>query len=309
MTVAMALEYQKHLEALEPNVIFLMSLYLHSSINPSVIVEAKKAGIRGVKVYPAGVTTHSSSGVTNLKDFYPVLAEMQKQNLVLNLHGECPSGSGITVLNAEERFLPTLLELHHDFPALRIILEHCTTRQAIEAVKSCGPTVAGTITVHHLSLIIDDWCGDSFNFCKPVAKTPEDREALLKAAVSGNPKFFLGSDSAPHPIQAKQGGPDGSAKHAAGIFTSPHVSSLVLDAFEDACRRGILDSEQLTEKILAGFLGEFGRKFYQEPMSRNYIIFGPVDAIHIQDIITDQSGRVEVVPFRRGQFTRSAKWN
>lgn len=130
--------------------------------------------------------------------------------MILNLHGEVPStpshahssttkdSTAITILNAEPAFLPTLKNLHTKFPKLRIILEHCSTAAALEAVRACGPTVAGTITAHHLSLIIDDWAGDPFCFCKPVAKTPEDRDALLKAVVGSEGRFFLGTDSAPH---------------------------------------------------------------------------------------------------------------
>jgi dihydroorotase len=121
-TVAAALSYKEKLEAIEPNVTYLMSLYLNSEMTPQDIIEAKKAGIAGVKSYPAGVTTNSDSGVVDYKDYYPVFAEMEKQDIVLNLHGECPSGKGIDILNAEEKFLPTLKEIHSQFPKLRIVL-------------------------------------------------------------------------------------------------------------------------------------------------------------------------------------------
>src|ERR1700761_8221823 len=133
-----------------------MSLYLHSSIPPETIKEAAKAGIVSVKSYPAGVTTNSSDGVLSYEPFYPVFAEMERENLILCLHGECPNEPGIDILNAEEKFLPTLHKLHELFPKLRIILEHCTSAAAIKAVLACGPTVAATITAHHLYLTIDD---------------------------------------------------------------------------------------------------------------------------------------------------------
>ena len=231
---------------------------------------------------------------------------MERENLVLNLHGECPSSGDITVLNAEEAFLPTLGMLHRDFPKLRIVLEHCTTEKAIEAVKSYGPKVSGTITAHHLSLIVDDWAGDSFNYCKPVAKTPKDRNALLKAAASGNPKFFFGSDSAPHPVQAKQGSVN--PKAAAGIFTQPICTQLVLDAFEQGCQEGILDDGQLTHETLAGFLSEHGRRFYHEPMSSSQLIFGASQIVQIPDLIAVDNCTVAIVPFRKGQRTRSLGW-
>ncbi|CAD6582902.1 MAG: hypothetical protein ASARMPREDX12_001119 [Alectoria sarmentosa] len=301
----MALDYRKRLQTLAPDVHFLMSLYLHPSITPEVVIEAKKAGIR---VYPSGVTTNSSSGVQDLRVFYPVFREMMEQDLVLNLHGECPSRDDVTVLNAEERFLPTLLKLHHDFPRLRIVLEHCSTEAAVAAVFNAGETVVGSITPHHLSLIIDDWAGDSINYCKPVAKTPRDRMALLKAAASGDPKFFLGSDSAPHSIQAKQGGQDGKGKHAAGVWTQPFVLSYALDAFEQGCRMGLLDSGQLTKNTLAGFLGEHGRTFYKEASSEGRIIVGPSGSTQIPEVVESKDHSVKIIPFRRGQYTRCLDW-
>lgn len=167
--VEAVLDYKKRLLAIEPNVNFLMSLYLRPDITPDTIKEAKRAGITGVKSYPAGVTTNSASGVVDYESFYPVFAEMERQDMILNLHGESPStpDSDITVLNAEERFLPTLKSLHEKFPKLRIILEHCTTAAAVQVVKGCGDTVAATITAHHLFLTIDNVVADPFCFCKP----------------------------------------------------------------------------------------------------------------------------------------------
>ena len=163
-----------------------------------------------MKVYPQGVTTGSESGVTSLDEFFPVFAAMQQHDLVLNLHGEVPSShdSRITSMNAEEEFLPTLFDLHKRFPKLRIVLEHISDAKSIAAVRACGPSVVGklrvthdrgtcterstaTITCHHLSLTFDDVIGDPFNFCKPLAKSKQDRDALLKTVCSGDPKFFL----------------------------------------------------------------------------------------------------------------------
>jgi len=303
-TVQRALEYKKELENLEPNVQFLMSMYLHESMTPETIIEAKKHGITGVKSYPAGVTTNSQSGVVDYASFYPVFAEMERQDLILNLHGEVPSKGDITVLSAEERFLPTLLELHAKFPRLRIILEHCTTAAALDAVRKCGPTVAGTITAHHLSIIVDDWAGDPFCFCKPVAKTPADRDALLKAAVSGDSKFFFGSDSAPHPATAKRGGD----KIAAGVFTQPYVVQVVLDSLEMACDRGVLGEEDVTVEKLEGFLGGFGRKFYGVGAERREFVTIKKGEEKIMDILKMDDAGIEVVPFRRGQSTWSVAW-
>lgn len=303
ITVDRALEYKSRLQAIEPNVNYLMSLYLHESIMPETIIDAKKKGITGVKSYPAGVTTNSSSGVVDYTLFYPVFAEMERQNMVLNLHGEVPSTGDVTVLSAEERFVPILAQLHERFPRLRIILEHCTTAAAVEAVQKCGPTVAGTITAHHLSIIIDSWAGDPFCFCKPVAKTPADRDALLRAAVSGNPKFFFGSDSAPHPAASKRGGD----KIAAGVFTQPYTTQVVMDSFEQACENGILNEDEITPEIVEGFMSKFGRAFYGLEEEKKEFITLERKGEKIADIL--KSDKLDVVPFRRGQASWSVSWS
>ena len=153
VTTAQATAYYKKLQALAPNVKFLMSLYLHPSLTPDEIAEAAKSKVvYGVKLYRAGVTTNSQDGVLNIEQFYPVFAAMQKHGLVLNLHGEMASsppreccGDGleaVTVLNAEPKFLPQLEKLHKTFPSLRIVLEHVSTREGLDAVRRCGATVS-----------------------------------------------------------------------------------------------------------------------------------------------------------------------
>ena len=163
-TVSDALAYRAELQALDPTTTYLMTLYLHPSVTPAVIREAAATGgaIAGVKSYPAGVTTNSASGVLDYEAFFPVFEAMQETGMVLNLHGECPSdqGSGTTVLNAEEKFLPTLRMIHHKFPNLKIVLEHCTTAAAVQTVTECGDSVRATLTAHHLFLVVDDWAGD-----------------------------------------------------------------------------------------------------------------------------------------------------
>jgi len=219
---------------------------------------------------------------------------MEEHGLVLNLHGEVPPSpidevdiktqNSTTVLSAEESFLPTLIDLHKRFPKLRIVLEHCTTSAAIETVLSCGPTVAGTITAHHLYLTVDSWAGDPFNFCKPVAKLPSDRLALITAATSGNPKFFLGSDSAPHPQSSKI-----AKKTAAGVFTQPYVMQYVTEVFD---RAGKLDK-------LAGFTSDFGRKFYEiEKEDKEGKIVMIKRGVVVKNMIGGSDG---VVPFRAGE--------
>ncbi|KAE9406049.1 Dihydroorotase [Gymnopus androsaceus JB14] len=224
-----------------PNVEFLMTLYLSPELTPDEIRKAKDAGIVGVKSYPRGVTTNSDGGIESYEVYYPVFEAMQDVDMVLNLHGE-----NIHVLNAEPSFLPQLHKLHSTFPRLRIVLEHATTRAAVEAVKACGPTVACTITVHHLALTVDDWAGQSWNFCKPVAKYPDDRQALrevIKEGVfcSSSPRYNK-STSTP------------SCGCAAGIYTSPILLPLTAHILESF---GALDK-------LEGFVSTFGREFYEE---------------------------------------------
>ncbi|CZR60342.1 probable dihydroorotase [Phialocephala subalpina] len=298
-----ALAYKDRLQRLDPSIHYIMTLYLHEKITPAVIKGAKAQGIVGVKSYPAGVTTNSASGVLSYEPFYPVFSTMEQCGMVLNLHGECPSGEDITILNAESSFLPTLKSLHAKFPKLKIVLEHCTTREAIEAVKECGPNVAGTITAHHLFLTIDDWADDPFCYCKPVAKLPRDREALLKAAVSGSSKFFLGSDSAPHDLKAKKGG---RGKTAAGVFTQPYVTQLVLNALEIAIERKVISEEEVTEEILKNFLGGHGRKFYGINDGSNEKIVLRKGSEVVQESFKGDG--VEVIPFRRGESTWSIEW-
>ncbi|KAF1916339.1 hypothetical protein BDU57DRAFT_595052 [Ampelomyces quisqualis] len=317
-TVKECLEYRDRLKAIEPNVDYLMSLYLHESITPEVIREAKQAGITGVKSYPAGVTTNSSSGVLDYESFYPVFAEMEKQDMILNLHGEVPSTpahapapstaspsqAAITILNAEPAFLPTLQSLHTHFPSLRIILEHCSTAAALSAVRACGPTVTGTITAHHLSLTIDDWASNPFAFCKPVAKSPEDRDALLQAAVRSHGKFFLGTDSAPHDCAAKRG----ADRVAAGVFTQMDALGYVLDALDVGVRRGVVAEEEVCWEGLEGFLGGWGRRFYGVRDGRGERIVLRRGAGRVVDVLEAEGVGVSVVPFRKGEETWSVEW-
>jgi len=162
----------------------------------------------------------------------------------------------IHVINAEPTFLPHLRKLYAQFPRLRIVLEHATTRAAVETVKSLGATVACTITAHHLALTVDDWAGQSWNYCKPVAKFPDDREALRQVIQEGHPRFFLGSDSAPHPSMKKSTStPDHGC--AAGIYTSPILLPLTAHLLESF---GALDK-------LEGFVSKNGRAFYNREVA------------------------------------------
>ncbi|KAI1399274.1 Dihydroorotase [Hypoxylon fuscum] len=305
-TVEQVLEYRSKLQAITKDVHFQMSLFLHPSVTPEVVVEATKAGITGVKMYPQGVTTNSDSGVSNLESFYATFAAMEEHGLVLNLHGEvlellAPPGTTL-----EEAFLPTLKTLHERFPKLRIVLEHCTTAAAVEAVRACGPTVGATITAHHLYLTSDDACCDPFAFCKPIPKKPTDRDALVKAIVSGDSKFFLGTDSAPHPLKSKTSAAEGKAP--AGVFTQPFAVQLVLLALEEAIDREVITEADVTQEKLEGFLSRFGRRFYKLPETSGKKIVLERKGEKIPASVRSEDGSVEVGISKAGAEVFSLSW-
>ncbi|GKT90876.1 dihydroorotase [Colletotrichum tofieldiae] len=305
-TVKMALDYSARIKQAvgKDEVDLLMTLYLHPDVTPETIREAKKAGVAAVKSYPAGVTTNSSAGVVDYDAFHEVFKTMEEVDLILCLHGECPShaGSDITTLNAESKFLPTLKALHAKYPKLRIILEHCTTAEAVEAVKSWQVQRARVGMSHHLFITIDDVVGDALNFCKPIAKLPADRKALLNAVAHSNGKFFLGTDSAPHPITSKTG----PSKAAAGVFTQPYAVQYLLAALDEAVARGELQDEDITQEGLEGFVSGYGRKFYgTEDVRKERIRLTRGGAVVNQ---TFEGAGIQVVPFRAGKETWSLEW-
>lgn len=217
----------------------LMTFKILPDTNPSTLEGLQRAGAVAGKVYPKGLTTNAEDGVEDYFALYPVFSMMQKLGLVLCLHGEKP-GAGIEGFDRERAFLRTLFYLARTFPTLRIVMEHLTTAAAVEGVLQLPGTVAATITVHHLLLTHDDVGGDRMrphHYCKPVAKRVTDRDALVEAAISGCPKFFFGSDSAPHPRHRKE-----CSECCAGIFTAPVALPLLAEIFE---RQNALDRLQL----------------------------------------------------------------
>ena len=205
------------------------------------------------------------------------------------------------MLNAEPRFLKHLTSLHQLFPRLRIVLEHATTKEAIQTVLSLGETIACTITAHHLFLVIDDWAGQPLHYCKPVAKSYEDRRALRNAIISGNPKFFLGSDSAPHPFRNKmpslpissQGEVEAACTAcAAGVHTSPHLLPLVAHAFESIEPRISLENFE-------AFVSTNGRAFYRVDAPESYVTLERSEEAlpHAYRL----GEKDHVVPFKAGQ--------
>ncbi|ORX41147.1 dihydroorotase [Kockovaella imperatae] len=294
-TTDAVIEYRNHLQNLDPKTQWLMTLYLHPDVTPDEIRKASKAGISGVKSYPRGVTTNSSSGIEDYTVYYPVFRAMEEEGMVLNLHGEVPSDpdQNISILNAEKHFLTHLRKLAHNFPKLRIVLEHATTSEAISTVLELPSNVACTITAHHLYLTIDTVAPQPHHFCKPLAKEPKDRKALQEAIKSGNPKFFLGSDSAPHPTTSKapglvEGGEPSPC--AAGVYTSPILVPLVAT---------LLESFGALER-LEGYVSSHGRRFYNVPPERGQELkLKRVKGQKVPSILRGEG--TEVVPFWAGK--------
>jgi len=234
----------------------LMTLYLTDDTPPAEIALAKRSGhVHAVKLYPAGATTHSAAGVTRISRCFNTLETMEEQGLPLLVHGEVTDPE-VDVFDREAVFLEEVLgPLLARFPGLRVVLEHITTRQAAQFVEVTGPNIAATITAHHLLLNRNALFQGGIrphHFCLPVLKREEHREALVAAATSGNPKFFLGTDSAPHARDTKE-----TACGCAGVYTAHGALELYAVAFEEA---GALDR-------LEGFASRFGPLFYRLPVN------------------------------------------
>ncbi len=282
--VADAIAYRETLSAIEPNVEYLMTLYLTYDLTPDEVRGAAEAGITGIKLYPRGVTTHSDQGIGDLEPLMPVFAAMQDSGLVLEIHPESPSDHDrdVCVMNAEEDFLPKIGQLHQAYPELRIVVEHVTSAESVALVERLGETVGATITAHHLDLVVDDWAGKNHNYCKPVAKYPHDRDALRRVVKEGHPSFFLGSDSAPHPREAKE-----CASGCAGVFTSPLLLAYLADTFE---RMDALDR-------LEDFVSRNGRTFYELPPASETFTLE-----RREQVVPDAYGTA--VPYRAGETLR-----
>ncbi len=235
----------------------LMTIYLTSGTTREVIRKAKIAGVIAGKWYPKGVTTGSTAGAENVRELYPALGEMQEQNMVLSIHGQKPGN--IDSFAREEKFLPILEQIAKDFPRLKVVMEHLSTKAAIDRVLQLGNNIAATITVHHMILTRNDFMDgvlQPHNFCIPPAQRAEDRNALIDAATSGNPKFIFGSDSAPHLLSSKE-----CKRGKGGIFTAPVALPLLTQIFEKC---NVLDK-------LGCFVSKFGANFYSLPQNTGTI--------------------------------------
>ena len=252
-TAALAVAYRERIRAAVPaDMRFepLMTLYLTDNLPADEIQRARDAGVVAAKLYPAGATTNSDAGVTDLRKTYKTLEAMQRAGMLLLVHGEVTS-SDIDLFDREAVFIDTqLIPLRHDFPELKIVFEHITTLEAAQYVQDADRFTAATLTAHHLlynrNAIFTGGIRPHY-YCLPVLKRETHRQALVKAATSGSNKFFLGTDSAPHPAHLKE-----HASGCAGCYTAHAAMELYAQAFDAA---GSLDK-------LEGFASFYGADFY-----------------------------------------------
>ena len=292
-TTALAGAYRERILAARPagsDFEPLMTLYLTDATPPAEIAAAKASGfVHGVKLYPAGATTNSDSGVTDIRRCDETLAEMARLGMPLLIHGEVTDAE-IDVFDREavfiDRILGPLLQRH---PTLRVVFEHITTRDAAQFVRDAGPNIAATITAHHLLYNRNALFQGGIrphNYCLPVLKREVHRAALVEAAISGSAKFFLGTDSAPHARHTKE-----ADCGCAGCYTALTALELYAEAFEAA---GALDK-------LEGFASHFGPDFYRLPRNSGRVTLRreafavPADLPYGSDRLT---------PFRAGETLR-----
>ena len=262
-TAADAVAYrQRILAALPASLRFqpLMTLYLTDNTPPEEIARAKAAGVVALKLYPAGATTNSAAGVTDIRKTYKTLEAMQRAGLLLLVHGEV-TDPDVDIFDREAVFIDEVMQpLRHDFPALKVVFEHITTADAAQYVAEAGDHTAATITAHHLLYNRNALFMGGLRphyYCLPVLKKERHRLALVKAATSGSEKFFLGTDSAPHAAQLKE-----QSVCGAGCYTAPAALELYAEAFEAA---GALNK-------LEAFASLHGPAFYGLPVNEERVM-------------------------------------
>ena len=289
-TIAQGIAYRDRiLNAVDNGLGFtpLITCYLTDTIDAQEVVKGHKEGVfTACKLYPANATTNSSHGVTDIRKISGVLEAMQKNGMPLLLHGEV-THKDVDIFDREAVFIDDVLKnIISDFPDLKIVFEHITTQEAAEFVAAAGPNIAATITPHHLDFnrnaIFQGGIRPHF-YCLPIAKREKHRLALRKAATSGSPKFFLGTDTAPHAIGAKE-----SACGCAGIFNAPHAMESYAKTF---------DEEGRLEK-LEGFASEHGPKFYGLPLNEGTITLKRQETAVPEKITVMDT---DIIPFHAGE--------
>jgi len=260
-------QFRGEIFGVDPRFNPIMTIMLTRRTTPQIVEEAFVGGVRALKFIPNNASTNSEEGValTELRNFYPVLETAEKLGMIFSGHWESPfdkDGTPLAEIWREVQaicFLESIVKL---FPKLKIVVEHATTHEIIEFVKGAPQNVGATLTVHHAVLNYCDVCDSEGkicspdNYCKPIAKSEEDRIAIIRAMTSGNQKFFFGSDSAPHPMSAKEKTPP-----AAGIFTAPVALPLLCEIFEKNSALSRLED----------FVSRFGAEFYGLPLNEGEI--------------------------------------
>ena len=265
----------------------LMTLYLTDSADPVEIERGFEAGLfTAAKLYPAHATTNSAHGVTDLRNIHPALETMQRIGMPLLVHGEV-TDPDVDVFDREKLFIDRVFtRLVRDFPALKIVLEHITTAEAAEFVASAGPLIAATVTPQHLIINRNAMFAGGFRphaYCLPVAKREAHRQAIRRAATSGSPKFFLGTDSAPHPQERKESGCG-----CAGIFNAPFALESYAQVFDE---EGALDR-------LEAFASENGAGFYGLPLNTGTVTLERGE-VTVPERLPGAGG--VIVPFHAGE--------
>ncbi|MGE0100322.1 MAG: dihydroorotase [Hydrogenophaga sp.] len=288
-TAAQAMAYRDRIRAaVPPGLSFepLMTLYLTDNLPPDEIARAKDAGVVALKLYPAGATTNSDAGVTDIRKTYKTLEAMQRAGLLLLVHGEVTSPD-IDLFDREAVFIDQqLIPLRRDFPELKIVMEHITTKEAAQYVAEAGTFTAATLTAHHLlfnrNAIFTGGIRPHY-YCLPVLKRETHRQALLAAATSGSDRFFLGTDSAPHPAHLKE-----HAMGCAGCYTAHAAIEMYAEAF---------DSVNALDRLEA-FASFHGPAFYGLPRNSGSI------TLRRENWFTPESfrfGQADLKPLRGGE--------
>ncbi len=287
--VADARAYRDRIQRFSPDQFDpLMTLYLTDATTQDTVVAASQSGfVHAFKLYPAGATTNSKDGVTSIESILPLLETMQKHNVVLSIHGEV-TDPDIDIFDREAVFIDTILQpMTEKFPELHIVLEHITTREAVSFINGSSSKVAATITAHHLLFNRNDMLVGGLkpiHYCLPVLKRNVHQQALIEAATSGDPGFFLGTDSAPHPRHAKER----ACGCAAGCYTAHAAIELYAEIFA---------AENKLDR-LEGFASEFGADFYGLPHNMDTIELAEESWLAPESL---SFGEDDLVPTRGGE--------
>lgn len=257
VTARDVIDYRARVVEAAPGLDALMTFKIAAAIAPRSIPELAAAGAIAGKLYPRGATTNSEDGVADVESAFPLFEAMEAEGLALCIHGEDPTAAP---LERERAFLPVLARIVERFPRLKVVFEHVSSKEGVEAIERMPATVAATVTVHHLLYTLDDLFGGRLNphlFCKPLIKGAADRAAIQRVVLDGDRRFFFGSDSAPHPRAAKEGG-----SGAAGVYSMPVSLSLLAGFFAD---------HGVPEKM-EDFVSLFGARFYGLPLNEGRLV-------------------------------------